>query len=302
MLADELNNQLILKKTIEKISTKNGSVSQGYMIVGDNDNNLLEAANILSKAILCPNVYKLNCDKCNICKRIDDHNYAEFKVITPINQMIKKEEIISLRDYFSTKPVEGKYQVYIINNVEYLGQSSANALLKFLEEPNSNVVAIFTTKNLNKVMETIISRSQIIKLNNVDTYFGIDYVQKSTGLSKEIIESYVNFLISTENNYNNAVKNYKNELLLKIDSKEALNSFLDVAILLYKDMINYNIYEKLNYFDKKMLNEAINKNNTKKLSSKVAMLIDLKNQAQYNVNINLFLMNLMIRIGEINDD
>lgn len=84
--------------------------------------------------MICPYKYKENCNNCNICSRIDNNIFSELKIINPVNGVIKKESIIELRNDFQTQSIEGKNEVYIINDAECLNQSSANAILKFLEE------------------------------------------------------------------------------------------------------------------------------------------------------------------------
>ena len=165
-----IKNQPVLSKIFNKIRKTNNNV-QAYMLVGEDKEKIEEYAILLSKILICPHVYEENCNKCNICKRIDENNYGELKIIKPINRIIKKESIIELRDYFRTESIEGKNEVYIINDAETLNVAAANAILKFLEEPDSNAVAIFTTTNLDSVIKTITSRCQLIKTNNVRTKY-----------------------------------------------------------------------------------------------------------------------------------
>ena len=73
--------------------------------------------------------------KDNICKQIDNDEYIELKIINPQGLQIKKEEMMNLQEEFKSKPIEGKKKVYIINNAEKFNSSSANTILKFLEEP-----------------------------------------------------------------------------------------------------------------------------------------------------------------------
>lgn len=64
------------------------------------------------------------------------------------------------------KSINSGKQFYIIEYAENLNSSSANALLKFLEEPDDEIIAILVTKNINKVISTIVSRCQIVNLNH----------------------------------------------------------------------------------------------------------------------------------------
>ena len=76
--------------------------------------------------------------------------------------MDQKEQILGLQNEFSTKAIESKYKVCIILNCEQLNKYAANSLLKFLEEPEENIITILLTNNIGQVLKTIVSRCQVI--------------------------------------------------------------------------------------------------------------------------------------------
>ena len=80
---------------------------------------------------------------------------------------IKKQQIVDLQQEFSRSAVEGKKRIYIIKDCEKMRPEAANSMLKFLEEPEDNIVAILMTNNINNVLSTIISRCKVFKLSNV---------------------------------------------------------------------------------------------------------------------------------------
>ena len=88
-----IKNQPVLSKIFNNIRKTNNNV-QAYMLVGEDKEKIEEYAILLSKILICPHVYEENCNKCNICKRIDENTYGELKIIKPINRIIKKESII----------------------------------------------------------------------------------------------------------------------------------------------------------------------------------------------------------------
>ncbi len=114
------------------------------------------------KVINCPNKFKDNCEECNICHLIESLSLPNLIVIEPSGQYIKKEQVLDLRNRFSTKPVYTKYNCYVIKEADKLNASSANAILKFLEEPEEGIVGFFITNNVENVLSTIRSRCQII--------------------------------------------------------------------------------------------------------------------------------------------
>ena len=293
-----LNRQLKFNNIVEKLIANNKSVN-AYILVADDLDLLKQASIILAKVLVCPKKYKLNCNECNICKRIDNNEFSELEIINPINRIIKKSSIIDVRERFKTKSIEAKNQVYIINQAEYLGSSAANSILKFLEEPDSNSVAIFTTINLSLVLETIKSRCQVIKLNNIDDTQGIDYVKKYAKCDEKLIDITLDFIYEIENNYSNSIT-IVNEVVEKITEKETLQSMFNIMFLIYMDKLNLLLFDKEKYFNNSnKFNEIVLKDK-ENIMQKIVFILDNIPKINYNINNLLFLSNFVIEMGEIN--
>ena len=158
MLEKYLKEQPIVTKLLLN-SINNNKLVQAYLFVSNDKSFLMQYSLDFSKKIICD-------DDKKISKMIDENTYPELVIIEPINNTIKKEQLISLQEAFSVKPTLGKKMVYIINGAEKLFTSSANTILKFLEEPSDDIVAILLTDNLQKVLPTIKSRCQILNFEN----------------------------------------------------------------------------------------------------------------------------------------
>lgn len=296
-----VQNQPVLNRILSNIKEKNNNV-QAYILYGSSKEDLRNFATLFSKVLICPNKYNPDCDKCNICKRIDNNSYGELKIVNPVNNIIKKESILEIKKTFNTESIEGKHEVYIINDVETLNSTSANAILKFLEEPDSNLVAIFTTTNLDAVMKTILSRCQIIKINNNKENRGIEFIMKLSGFNEEIIYNIVDYVKDIEKNKTKAISDIKNKFISKFDNKESLINALNVILLYYKDMLNYKIRNKCFYFDVNDVKLALNNQDEDTISKKISFILKNIQKLEYNVNILLFIDNLIIGIGEISND
>ena len=157
MLSDFKDQQLLAYNLFVK-DIDNKCVTHAYLI---DENNYVDAYNmVLSfvKAILCENKYldNINCSDCTLCKRIDDGNYPELKIIEPDGMYIKKQQIIDLQQVFSRSSVEGSKRIYIIKDCEKMRPEAANSMLKFLEEPESGIIAILMTNNINASVPYVI--------------------------------------------------------------------------------------------------------------------------------------------------
>lgn len=152
---------------IENIISFN-KLSHAYIIeVNDYDSDYL-LVEAFVKLILCKNNVKkvsdLNCDKCEICRLVDDGNYPDVLVVEPDGKEIKKGQLLDLQKEYNNKSMLDSNRVYIIKEADKLNLAAANSILKFLEEPEDNIVAILLTKNRYQIIDTILSRCQIIAL------------------------------------------------------------------------------------------------------------------------------------------
>ncbi len=141
-----MDNQVVLSKILQN-ARDNNRYSNAYLIVGHNANDYVD-------------------------KIVSFITNEEHKVVQSIYQDylkfeddLKKEHVIQLQQYFSKKPVEKlNKKIYAIQNIENASVAALNSLLKFLEEPVSDTIAILTCKNKENVIPTIVSRTQVITL------------------------------------------------------------------------------------------------------------------------------------------
>lgn len=296
----QIKNQPILNKILNNINNKGNNV-QAYILSGNDKENLINYAILFSKVLICPHKYKKGCSECNICNRIDKENYAELKIINPVNKIIKKEAILELKNEFKTKSIEGKNEVYIINDAETLNGAASNTILKFLEEPDSNIVAIFTTTNLDSVIKTIVSRCQVIKINNFQKKSGIDFIKNLTNFDEETIYKVIDFVKIIEKSSEDAIIDAKNLFFNYFNTKELLINAFNVILLYYKDMLNYKIKNKCIYYEVNDIKSLANIQNDNLISKKISFILENIAKLEYNVNILLFIDNFIIGIGEMKD-
>ena len=140
-------------------------VTHSYLLLGEAGIPLKEVALYLAKSLLCDHPHPLADEECIYCQRIENEEYPDLVVLDGSESTIKKEEVINLVNGFQKTPLEKKgIMIYIVNMVENMGVEAVNSLLKFLEEPTPNTYAILTSQNESKILPTIISRCQSIRL------------------------------------------------------------------------------------------------------------------------------------------
>lgn len=146
--------------TTLKNQLKAGRIGHAYLFTGTRGTGKTSVAKILARAVNCENPTEDGpCGECKICKAIAagaSMNVIEIDAASN-NGVDNIREIV---DEVSYSPAEGKYKVYIIDEVHMLSIGAFNALLKTLEEPPSYVIFILATTDVHKLPITILSRCQ----------------------------------------------------------------------------------------------------------------------------------------------
>ena len=139
---------------------KTGRLAQAYLFTGQRGVGKTSTARILAKSLNCvqgPTVSP--CGRCNACKEISSSTGLDvLEIDGASNRGI--DEIRTLRENVKFSPTQGKFKIYIIDEVHMLTEPAFNALLKTLEEPPKHVKFIFATTRPSKVPLTILSRCQ----------------------------------------------------------------------------------------------------------------------------------------------
>lgn len=327
MLENYKKTQPIAYKILTN-SIKKGRISHAYLIETNEYPKKMDFAISFAKFLLCAkhNVNSNQCNTCNICQRIDNGNFTELKIIEPDGLWIKKEQLVELQSEFSKKSIESENKIYIINGAEKLNAASANSILKFLEEPEPGIIAILLTDNIYQLLDTIISRCQIISLHKptvLELYDTIDCpsksllkiaTQESNNMKEleEIIknEQYQDMINAAIKFINYYEKNHK-EVLLKLNQlwipiftdKEKIVFGFNVMILYYKDLLNMKINRPLQIFNEEqtMLEKLLKQNTIPIICDKIKVLLQTKNKIKYNINQNLLMDKLIIELEEVSN-
>lgn len=142
-------------------SIKSSRISSAYLFCGPRGTGKTSAARIFAKSLNCfKGMSPFPCQECEMCRNIAEGVAMDVIEIDAASntQVEKVREFIIQRVAFA--PTQGKYKVYIIDEVHKLSDSAFNALLKTLEEPPSHTVFILATTHPQKLLPTILSRCQ----------------------------------------------------------------------------------------------------------------------------------------------
>lgn len=311
MLDDFISDQAIAYKIFKNSISKN-KLSHAYLINTNGYHKGFDFAKAFAKYLLCPN-NETGSHECSVCHLIDNNSYSEFKVIEADGLWIKKEQTDELQEMFSMKSLSGR-KVYIINGVENLNISASNSILKFLEEPEEGIVAILITDNIYKVLGTIVSRCQVINLNNVQVksddmllnvgnqlYNDSDKINEFVNDSESInkighVIDFIEYLYSNKLDTLVYINKYWNDFFKGKD--DYLFAF-NIMIMFYSDVISYKMgkdiilsefksnIEKFSELDYNIINKILN------------LIMEVREDLYSNVNLNLLMDKFIIKMEAI---
>lgn len=214
-----------------KNSFKNNKTSHAYIISGSKGSPVLETAMFMAKSFICQNKDEnsLACEECINCQKIENQTYADFKIIN--GEQLKTDVTLSIQEEFNKSAIEPEnVKIYIIHLIEKAPISSLNKLLKFIEEPDSNIKAIFTSNSVSSILPTIVSRCQVITLREFMMKDLVNYLKENYVKDEDA------YLISRISN--NAEKNLQ---LVKDESFETIKNVLKESLTYLANKRDYFI-------------------------------------------------------------
>lgn len=162
---DEVVGQRPIIQTLKNAIVQN-RIAHAYLFCGPRGTGKTSIAKIFAKMLNCEDESNKPCGKCTNCKMVQNGSHPDIiEIDAASNNGV--DEVRNLIDKVKYAPMQGKYKVYIIDEVHMMTTGAFNALLKTIEEPPAHVVFILATTEPNKVIPTIISRCQRFDFNKV---------------------------------------------------------------------------------------------------------------------------------------
>lgn len=296
-------------------------LAHAYMFVGDKGAPKKETAYLLTQSLVCEND-GFACETCPSCLRVTHNNYADMIYLDGNQSAVKKEDILRLKTEFSKTNVEsiGK-KVYIIDGAEYATMSALNSLLTFLEEPDSQTIAILLVENSDRILDTIKSRCQILTFHKLDKDACYEAIKMDYDLLDAYLLSHIGLhqdklkAMEESEEYQHARYTYKVYIekylkrymdagvflqqegfaKSKMDLKVVLHYFLDMLSLMAKDALMKKQVEDVWYdqmlklIDQKKAEHILKVSNT------------IKDKNIKSVNLSLLIDQFIYEMGELDE-
>ena len=157
---DQLVGQEHIVTTLQN-AVRTERVGHAYLFAGPRGTGKTSSARLLAKAVNClhDELGSRPCDECQNCQAIDSNSFLDLIEIDAASNT-SVDDIRDLRDKINFSPSQGRFKVYIIDEVHMLSTAAFNALLKTLEEPPPHAIFILATTEIHKIPATVLSRCQ----------------------------------------------------------------------------------------------------------------------------------------------
>jgi DNA polymerase III subunit delta' len=303
-------------------------VAHAYLYEGMRGTGKRETAILLAKILLChsPIAGHKPCESCPNCKRINSGNHPDVHIVEPDGLSIKKAQIHALQEEFSKKGVESSRKFYMIDHADKMTVNAANSLLKFLEEPSPQTVAILLTEQYQQILPTILSRCQTIKFKPLSP---IKMMEQLT--ERGINRQHSHLLVHMTNNVEEAVmlngddwfvqaqkivlklytvlkKNsleamvaLQEEWFLHFKEKEQIDRGLDLLLLIFKDLLYIQLgkQEQVVYVsEQERLEQYALQTSGRRISEQMTAILDAKRKLKANMNPQLLMEQLVLKLQE----
>jgi DNA polymerase III subunit delta' len=318
--------QPIVTKMLMNSMTKE-RVAHAYLFEGPKGTGKLDMSIHFAKSLFCIGAKQYDpCQECSNCKRIESRNHPDILLVTPDGLSIKKQQIQQLQEEFAKTGVESKKKLYIIEHADKMTVNAANSLLKFLEEPHAETVAILLTEQSHQLLNTIISRCQMLTFRPlpraqligklVENENAIPLATVAAQLTNDLEEAenmchddwfaqardLVIKLYETLNTESNQTLLFIHEKWMKhFEDREKLQIGLNILLLIYKDTLYVQLgeKEKVVFHDQLSLLQRLSlQQSGKRISNAMANILETKKRINANVNTQLLFEQLVLRLQE----
>ncbi len=278
------NDNLFYKDIIEPLQ-KEQKIQHAYLVETNSIEEIEPYITLLVETLFQCKLDEKKLTKEKLHTLIKKQIFPDLKILKPQTNVIKKEELLELKKSLEEKSVYNGYQIYLIYDAQKLNASSANTILKFLEEPEENIIAILVTNSRYQVLDTILSRCQVLSLPHL-------------AMKKEKFMEETLLLFEKISHYKekNLFFSY-NELLEKVfTEKEKISKILDEIQILFSELLKEKYkMKKLEFIS----NISLQNLEEKQVLHILSVLQKKKEELQYNVNMKLWIDSFFLSLMEV---
>ena len=318
--------QPVVMKQLQTIHEKK-RMAHAYIFDGEKNTGKKDVLNFFVKLLLCEQIKdNVPCETCRHCRRVDSGNHVNIQQVEPDGNVIKIDQIRDLISEMQMVGVEEGRKIYIIHDADKLNVSSANMLLKFLEEPDGEITAILLTEQIQSILPTIRSRCQHIKFSKlpraallqnlidegVTNSMACTVSMVTNGLEQaktlasdeqfaHMRKTVLKLVELLRKNVHEAMLVIHDEWLPSFKEKEEMEQALDLLLFAYRDIvaIKANANTATTYPDYyQLLQEIALRTSFERLSEQMQAILQARSALNRNMNRTLLMEQLMLNLQE----
>lgn len=308
-------------KRILQNGLRSDKLSHAYIFSGPSGSGRKKMAMALAKAIYCTEGTDDACGHCLGCRKIEHGNHPGLVWVNPDGASIKIEQIRELQKGMAYRSTTSERKIYVMNEADKMTIQAANSMLKFLEEPATDVMAILITENGHALLPTIQSRSQwlsftpmsaqemaaVLQEEGLPGSLVLAAVQLTAGVeaARELVSSNwfgearkVMLQLAQETLTNlSAAMILLQQKVIKSELNQHLDTLIDLWIIWLKDMVRLRCGQKdrLIFIDQMdwMSQQAISREAVFWISS-MEKAVEMQKRIRFHANAQLTLEKWMI--------
>ncbi|MFX3673669.1 MAG: DNA polymerase III subunit delta' [Paenisporosarcina sp.] len=325
-MSEVIKMQPVVMRQLQMVFQKN-RVAHAYLFEGSKGTGKQAVMRSFVKLLLCEQPKQnVSCETCRGCRRFDSGNHPNFIQIEPDGQDIKKDQILQLIFEMNKTGLEVGRKIYVIHQADRLNASAANTLLKFLEEPEGQVLAILLTEKPHAILPTIRSRTQHLSFpsiprdermkslveqglttsmastvsmvtNDLEEAFRLGKDEQFAQARKTVLK----LIEVAETNVHEAMICVHEDWLPIFKEKVEIELGLDLLLFAYRDLVavkanpeaacTYPDY--MSFYQQRALHVTF-----EQLSDKIQAILKAKQQLHRNMNRTLLMEQLMLNLQE----
>ena len=241
----------------------NDTLQHAYIFEGVAGSGKYEMATWIAQGLFCqePGKDGSPCLECNHCMRIAHGEHPDVSTVEPDGMSIKVGQVRAIKDEFAKSGMESRKKILIVKEMDKMTTSAANSLLKFIEEPEGEITIMLLTTELQQLLPTIVSRSQIIHFpvreinGRIEDIMACEVPKKSATLLahltqdteealkiyedenfNKIVETIWQWFLFLSRNDDRAFIYVQTKMMPLVDNRETSSLMLDLLILVYQDL------------------------------------------------------------------
>lgn len=312
----------LLARTVEK-----NRLAHAYLFEGSRGTGKLELAELMAQVFLCRVRDRIEpCHSCTDCQRVKSGNHPDVHLIEAEGTVIKVDQIRGLKKEFSMRGMESGKKVYLVKDADRMNAAAGNSLLKFLEEPDGEALAILMTTRPQGMLKTILSRVQIVSFHPLSPDVFVKRLvehgvkERDALLLSRMTANLDEALAMTEEDW---IAEARNKVIQLIDDlvtrpgyslislqddwmpffkeKSDVQQGIDLLTLWYRDLLRLKVDqpEEIVYVDQedRLWKQAVNLTE-ERLANHLQAVVDTKRRIDANTSPQLAMEQMLIRLQE----